>query len=52
MWDNTTTLTLRPANAKTLQRELRVLHARYRARTDQDGQAHLLRVILVPVDVD
>ncbi|WP_229784529.1 hypothetical protein [Deinococcus radiotolerans] len=48
IWDNTTTLTLRPEDAKALQRELRDLHARYRARSTPDGAAHLLRLTLIP----
>lgn len=52
VWDNTTTLTLRPADAKALQRDLRELHARYHALTHADGQPHLLRVTLVPLDMD
>lgn len=50
VWDNTTTLTLRPADAKALQRELHDLHLRYRHRTSPDGQGHLLRLTLVPLE--
>jgi hypothetical protein len=50
LWDNTTTLTLHPADAKALQRELHDLHRRYRGRVRPDGQFHLLRVTLAPVD--
>ena len=49
IWDNTTTLTLRPADAKALQLELRDLHRRYRALISLEGQSHLLRLTLVPL---
>lgn len=48
LWDNTTTLQLRPADAKALQRELHDIHQRYRTVEAANGQTYLIRLTLAP----
>lgn len=49
VWDNTTTLSLTPADAKALQRALDALHRDFQRRAVAGGVPHVLRLTLAPV---